>query len=130
MPYSRLNHHQRIQHIVTSYGLSGDEAAPFEAYLMDLMQVFPAPLIELAIVETLVQQWLRVPLLRGIEFLQKAHQVLTHWQSQPFHSRLTPTYFELVTGLDPTPLFRALETWVQRRGQDGFEFGESASGAL
>ncbi|HEY9738160.1 MAG TPA: hypothetical protein V6D06_17835 [Trichocoleus sp.] len=117
MPNSRFNHHQRIQHIVASYSLSGDESDLFEAYLIDLMQVFPAPLIELAIVETLVQQWLRVPLLRGPEFLRTAHEMLTDWQGQVFQSRLTPTYFELITGLDPAPIFKALETLVQGYAQ-------------
>jgi hypothetical protein len=107
-----FSHYQRICHIVTSYELSGDDPAPFEAYLESLLQAFPEPLIELAIVETLVQQWLRVPLLRGIEFLQTAHQVLQGWD-QVVESRLTPGHFEMITGLDPAPIFKALETAFQ-----------------
>ncbi|MBD0333955.1 MAG: hypothetical protein ICV62_00555 [Cyanobacteria bacterium Co-bin13] len=107
-----FNHHQRIRHIVASYGLTGDDPAPFDDYLTNLMQAFPEPLIELAIVETLVQQWLRVPLLRGIEFLETAHQVLQGWDSV-VESRLTPSYFEMITGLDPAPIFKALEALIQ-----------------
>ncbi|MBD2258806.1 hypothetical protein [Pseudanabaena sp. FACHB-2040] len=107
-----FNHHQRICHIVASYGLTGDDPVPFEDYLASLMQAFPEPLIELAIVETLVQQWLRVPLLRGIEFLQTAHQVLQGWDPV-VESRLTPGHFEMITGLDPAPIFKALEAIIQ-----------------
>lgn len=106
------SHQQRIQHIVSSYGLRGDDPAPFEAYLAHLMRAFPEPLIELAIVETLVQQWLRVPLVRGIEFLQTAHQLLQNWENQAIQSRLTPFSFEMITGLDPTPLFKTLEALI------------------
>lgn len=84
---------------------------PFEAYLIDLMQVFPEPLIELAIVEVLVQQWLQVPLVRGLAFLQKTHQMLNTWQSQQIKSRLTPASYELITGLESAPVFKRLETW-------------------
>lgn len=111
MPNPPNSHRQRIYHIVTSYCLSGDEPMPFDAYLIDLMQVFPEPLIELAIVEVLVQQWLQVPLVRGLAFLQKTHQMLSTWQSQQIESRLTPASYELITGLEPAPVFKRLEAW-------------------
>jgi hypothetical protein len=111
MPNLSSGHRQRIYHIVTSYCLSGDEPMPFEAYLIDLMQVFPEPLIELAIVEVLVQQWLQVPLVRGLAFLQKTHQMLNTWQSQQIESRLTPASYELITGLESAPVFKRLEAW-------------------
>ncbi|HEY9881641.1 MAG TPA: hypothetical protein V6D29_24530 [Leptolyngbyaceae cyanobacterium] len=113
MPTASPNHHQRIQHIVACYSLMGDDPAPFEDYLADLMQVFPEPLIELAIVETLVQQWLRFPLMRGIEFLQTTHGMLQAWQGQPMQIRLTPLHFEMITGLDAAPIFKAMEGFLQ-----------------
>jgi hypothetical protein len=99
---------QRVKHIVHSYQLQHCEADPiddFEDYLEDLLQVYPSPLIELALVETLVDHWLAVPLVRGFQFLVQAHRKLKAWESQPIASTLTPEQFQQISGLDPSPIF-------------------------
>jgi len=96
---------QRINHIVHSYNLDGDENANFSAYLSDLMQAYPLPLIELSLVETMVENWLTVPFHRGVVFLSQAHARLQHWESQPIVSTLTSEQFSSITGLDPFPIF-------------------------
>ena len=109
MQKKEFNHGQRIQHIVTAYGLTGEDPERFNGYLSQMMATFPLPLIELALVETLVRQWLQVPLKRGLAFLEQAHAMLVQWQQQMFEIRVTPPTFEMITGLDPTPLFQRLE---------------------
>lgn len=94
---------QRIQHIVDSYSLAEDAAAL--AYLEALSRQYPHPLVELALTETLAQQWLSVPLARGVSFLQQAHSRLRQWQNQPIFSTITPRQFEQITGLDADPVF-------------------------
>jgi hypothetical protein len=99
---------QRVKHIVNSYQLQHCEADPiddFEDYLEDLLQVYPSPLIELALVETLVDHWLAVPLVRGFQFLVQTHRKLKSWESQPIASTLTPEQFQQISGLDPSPIF-------------------------
>jgi hypothetical protein len=100
---------QRIKHIVSSYQLAGDEVNQFDAYLEDLMVRYPFPLIELALVETLIDNWLSVPLTRGISFLSQAHDKLKTWDTQPIVSTITPEQFQQIAGLDPTPIFGSAE---------------------
>lgn len=96
---------QRVQHIVTLYQLAGDDCAPFNRALEILIGVYVAPLIELALVETLVDCWLTVPIPRGLAFLHQVQERLHQWESQPIISTLTPAQFHQVTGLDPAPVF-------------------------
>jgi hypothetical protein len=96
---------QRIRHIVDSYQLSGNEGNLFELYLEELLQTYPYPLIELALVETLIDHWLSVPLARGVNFLTQTHDKLKAWESQPIVSTITPGQFQQIAGLDPTPVF-------------------------
>ena len=96
---------QRVKHVVTSYQLAGNQEAEFELYLEQLLQKYPPALIELALVEILVCSWLRIPPLRGMEFLGEAHQKLQEWESQPIASTITPAQFQQITGLDPQPVF-------------------------
>ena len=96
---------QRILHIVSSYQLDGADRASFQAHLADLLEQYPTPLIELSLVETLVDQWLNIPPLRGVPFLQQAHRTLQHWEDQPICSTLTPGQFQQITALDPSPIF-------------------------
>ncbi|MGB3614856.1 MAG: hypothetical protein WBA10_13770 [Elainellaceae cyanobacterium] len=98
---------QRIDHIVRSYNLDGDEKANFSAYLSELTQAYPLPLIELSLVETMVENWLTVPFQRGVDFLVQAHARLQNWESQPIVSTLTSEQFSSITGLDPFPVFGA-----------------------
>lgn len=96
---------QRVKHIVSSYQLSGHEAAGFDSYLEELLQIYPYPLIELALIETLIDQWLAVPLTRGVEFLVQTHNKLKSWEHQPIVSTITPEQFHHIAGLDPSPIF-------------------------
>jgi hypothetical protein len=100
---------QRVKYIVSSYQLSGSEGNGFNLYLEELMQNYPQPLVELALVETLIDQWLTVPLLRGIEFLDQAHSKLRTWENCPIVSTITPAQFQQIVGLDPTPIFGSAE---------------------
>ncbi|MBF2002984.1 MAG: hypothetical protein IGS50_18975 [Synechococcales cyanobacterium C42_A2020_086] len=100
---------QRVKHIVSSYQLSGDEPHQFELYLEELLRLYPYPLIELALIETLVDQWISVPLRRGVEFLAQTHNKLKSWENQPIVSTMTPAQFRDIAGLDPTPIFGSSE---------------------
>jgi hypothetical protein len=100
---------QRIKHIVSSYQLNGSEESQMEIYLNELIEIYPMPLIELALVETLVDRWLTVPLIRGRDFFSQAHNKLRTWESQPIVSTLTPEQFHQITGLDPAPVFGSTE---------------------
>ena len=99
---------QRVKHIVNSYHLNVEPTDPiddFDDYLADLLRVYPTPLIELALVETLVDYWVTVPLVRGFRFLLQAHQKLKTWEQHPIVSTLTPEQFQQIAGLDPSPIF-------------------------
>jgi len=105
---------QRVKHIVSSYQLAGTQTEAFADCLHVMMQAFPTPLVELAIVETLVDHWLSVPLLRGVKFLEKVHRRLQAWEHQAIPSTITPDQFQQLTGLDPTPVFTLSEGIVTR----------------
>jgi hypothetical protein len=96
---------QRVKHIVNSYQLKGSEENQFELYLEELLQTYPNPLVELALIETLIDHWLTVPLKRGVDFLTQTHSRLKVWESQPIASTITPAQFQQIAGLDPTPIF-------------------------
>jgi hypothetical protein len=104
--------HQRIQHIVDSYSLADDPADAFASYLSELIKQYPPGLIELALVQTLVKNWLRVPMKKGVSFLLATQDQLNQWQLQAKETRLqsslTPSQFEQITGLDPTGAFVSL----------------------
>ncbi|MBT9316554.1 hypothetical protein [Leptothoe spongobia] len=71
---------QRVQHIVDSYRLDGDDDK-FAACLSQLLDVYPQSLIELALTESIVKGWSEVPMQRGMPFLQGVHERLRLWQS-------------------------------------------------
>ncbi|MBW4582350.1 MAG: hypothetical protein KME42_22510 [Tildeniella nuda ZEHNDER 1965/U140] len=105
---------QRVKHIVSSYQLDGNDTEAFEQNLHLLLDHYPSPLIELALVQTLVDSWLQVPLLRGYAFLAKAYDLLKQWEqafcqgdslAQELASTISPEQFQQITGLDPTPIF-------------------------
>lgn len=106
---------QRIKHIVSSYQLDGHDTEAFDRDLHLLLAHYPSPLVELALVETLVDGWLQVPLLRGCDFLATAYKLLQQWEEQAFlqgdsltrqrASTISPNQFQQITGLDPTPIF-------------------------
>lgn len=104
---------QRVQHIVDSYRLTG-EAESFQAALETLFAHYPMPLVELALVETLVIHWLKVPLLRGQDFLAEVSSLLKAWEhrvllnendEEPAIACVSADQFYQITGLDPTPIF-------------------------
>ncbi len=103
---------QRVNHIVDSYCLAGAETDAFQAYLRELLGQYPHGLIELALVETLVKNWLIVPVQKGVPFLAAAHNRLQQWRSEPadglLTSSLTPSQFTHITGLDPQSAFITL----------------------
>lgn len=101
---------QRLQHIVDSYNLAGTQGEAFANHLQVMMQAFPIPLLELAIVDTLVDHWLSVPLVRGVAFLEEAYQKLQAWEQQSIATTITPEQFQQLTGLDPTPVFGPVPT--------------------
>lgn len=100
---------QRVKHIVSSYQLGGNEQLQFDLYLDELLQKYPCPLVELALVETLIDRWLSVPLTRGVEFLAQTQDKLRAWEEQPIISTITPEQFQHIAGLDPTPVFGSTE---------------------
>lgn len=96
---------QRVKHILSSYRLAGDEENRVNSSLEALLAVYPSPLIELALVETLVENWLCLASLRGTPFLTKTYDRLRHWEQHPIATTITPAQFQQITGLDATPVF-------------------------
>lgn len=75
----RINR-QRLQHIVDSYQLDGDDGDAFSAYLTRLLEVYPQSLIELALTEGIVEEWSNVPMQKGMPFLHGVYKKLRFWQ--------------------------------------------------
>jgi len=101
----RINQ-QRIGHIVGSYRLEGEEINDFAVYLTMLLQTYPSFLVELALVEAIADQWLQVPLVRGVVFLQCTRSKLEAWMGgQQITTSITPGQFHQITGLSPAPIF-------------------------
>jgi hypothetical protein len=96
---------QRVMYIIDSYELDGNDDLDFADYLDDLLQAYPPTQIELALVEVLVDSWQTVPLMRGLPFLERSHQLLRSWESSAIATKISPNHFHLITGLDPTPIF-------------------------
>lgn len=93
---------RRLQHIIDSYSLVGRDGDLFEARLSSLVESYPYPAVELALVETLVGNWLRYPLPRGLAYLEQVENLLQQWvSSSTLFTALTPEQFEHVTGLPP-----------------------------
>jgi hypothetical protein len=107
---------QRVKYIVSSYQLDHVDRDQFNIVLDMLLQEYPAPLVELAIAETLVANWLTVPMPKGCAFLSQTQSYLKAWETHVaschadfaqahIHCSLTPEQFQQITGLDPTPVF-------------------------
>jgi hypothetical protein len=73
---------QRVKYIVDSYQLD-----------------------ELALVEILIEGWRNFPLIRGVPFLERSHNLLKSWENKTIAPNISATHFRLITGLDPTPIF-------------------------
>jgi hypothetical protein len=100
---------QRVKYIVSSYSLDGEDPKPFATFLDEMIQTYATPLIELALVETLVDSWLSVPMVRGVAFLSQAQEKLRSWDNHPIVSTITPVQFQQIAGLDPSPVFGSAE---------------------
>lgn len=100
---------QRVRHIISSYQLNGEDGELCDTCLTAMLQVYPTGLIELALVETIVQNWARVPMLKGIEFFQQVETLLAQWQTSAISVSFSPTEFQLITGLDATSIFGSQE---------------------
>jgi hypothetical protein len=100
---------QRVKYIVDSYHLAGCDDEDFDEYLEDLLQAYAPPQIELALVEILIEGWRIMPLVRGVAFLERSHQLLKSWEIKAIAPNISPMHFQLITGLDPTPIFGAIE---------------------
>jgi hypothetical protein len=96
---------QRVKYIVDSYQLYGSDDEYFDEYLDDLLQAYAPPQIELALVEILIDSWRIMPLVRGVAFLMRSHELLKSWENKAIAPSISPTHFRLITGLDPTPIF-------------------------
>ena len=96
---------QRVKYIVSSYELDGSEPEAFNQYLDTLLTQYSSSLVELALAETLVTNWLSVPLVRGCGFLKQVQALLERWADQTRIHTITPDQFQQITGLDPTPIF-------------------------
>ncbi|MEL6384351.1 MAG: hypothetical protein AAFQ89_18215 [Cyanobacteria bacterium J06626_18] len=93
---------QRLHHILDSYSLVGEAGETFAMKLVSLTKGYPWFIVELALTEVLVQNWLRYPLPRGVLFLEQVEERLQVWQkTSRVSSCLTPDQFELITGLSP-----------------------------
>ncbi|MBD2149327.1 hypothetical protein H6F44_04195 [Pseudanabaena sp. FACHB-1277] len=101
---------QRVRYIVDSYQLEGEDNADFDDYLEDLLQAYAPPQIELALVQVLSESWQTVPIVRGVNFLERSHQLLKTWENSIINTKVSPLHFHLVTGLDPTPVFGDTKT--------------------
>jgi hypothetical protein len=101
---------QRVKHIVSSYQLDSEDADLCESCLAELLQLYPTGLLELALVETIVQNWAQVPMVRGIQFFRQVQDLLKDWQSNEISISFSPDEFQLVTGLDASPIFGAPPT--------------------
>lgn len=101
---------QRVKHIITSYQLDGAEPEPFADYLNGLFSLYSPSLIELALAETLLNEWLNLPTLRGCDFLARAHHRIQQWETCPIALTITPAQFQQITGLTPDPIFSSSST--------------------
>jgi hypothetical protein len=100
---------QRVAYIVESYELAGNDGETFDAYLAELMDGHDLPIIELAFAESILDLWTVIPLPKGILFLDHVHQLLQEWSDNGVSSRLMPSDFQQITGLDPAPIIQALQ---------------------
>lgn len=105
----------RLQYIVDSYQLQGeDDPDSFWADLADLLDNYPTPIVELAVVETLVTGWLNVPMVRGCEFLRQVQEQLLLWHNYSIVSTLTVTQFQSITGLSPNPILKNAHAFASK----------------
>ena len=71
---------QRVNHIVDSYQLDGDDGDAFTDYLNQLLETYSQSLVELAVTESIIQGWAKIPMKKGIPLLRGVHKLLNSWQ--------------------------------------------------
>ncbi|MEM1239696.1 MAG: hypothetical protein AAGI45_07640 [Cyanobacteria bacterium P01_H01_bin.26] len=71
---------QRVQHIIDSYQLDGDDGDVFVDYLDQLLETYAYPLIELALTEAIIKGWSEIPMRKGLSFIHGVHERLRFWQ--------------------------------------------------
>lgn len=104
---------QRLHYIINNYRLQGeDNTESFEAALAELLNNYPTPIVELAVVETLVAGWLNVPFVRGCAFLHQVHEQLSLWHNYSIASTLTTTQFQSITGLSPNSILKNAQAFA------------------
>lgn len=103
---------QRIDHILSSYCLWGQHPHHPYQLMTDLLDNYPAPLVELAVVEVLVDQWLAASLPRGLPFLDQVIQWLGCCSTDGFELKVLPPQFQQITGLDPNQLYPQLPRFL------------------
>ena len=57
---------QRVQHIIDSYQLDGDDGDVFTDYMDQLLETYAYPLIELALTEAIIKGWSEIPMKKGL----------------------------------------------------------------
>ena len=106
---------QRLQYIIDNYQLQGDDDSDsFGSALAELLENYPTPIVELAVVETIVSGWLNVPLVRGCVFLYQVHEQLLLWHNYSIVSTLTATQFQSITGLSPNPILKNAQAFASQ----------------
>lgn len=73
---------QRVQHIVNSYQLDGNDGDAFTDCLTQLLENYPQSLVELALTKSIVKGWSDVPMQKGMSFIYGMHERLRSWQSE------------------------------------------------
>ena len=84
---------QRVNHIVDSYQLDGDDGDAFTDYLNQLLETYSQSLVELAITEAIIQGWTKIPMQKGLPLLCGVHKLLNSWQpEQPLPSQSSSSF--------------------------------------
>lgn len=88
---------QRVNHIIDSYQLDGDDSDAFANCLAKLLETYPQSLIELALTETIVKGWSEIPMPRGMAFIHSVHERLRAWYPTSEPSPQLPCSFQSPT---------------------------------
>lgn len=103
---------QRISHIFNAYQLWGSQSERVQQQVTQLLAQYPAPLMELAIAEVLVQQWLTALFPRGTQFIDRVHQWLDTCATVGVSLTVLPPQFQAITGLEPHGVYSQLPKFL------------------
>ncbi|MFZ9738892.1 MAG: hypothetical protein ACO3EZ_12865 [Prochlorotrichaceae cyanobacterium] len=92
---------ERVNYIITSYGLEGGDGDSFQSGLRELLQQYPQAWVELALIEVMIQHWHLPPMPKGLIFLQEVQHLLTQWIQGESFSSISDQQFQWITGLTP-----------------------------